>query len=137
MRAAYRYLAMAIATGVVLQAAAIAFGAFALLKEVDDGTQLEGEYENAGLTIHILLGDMVIPLLALALLVVGIVLRAQPAASKWAWVVFGLVAAQFLLGGFAHDLPGLGVLHGANALLILLASVRAISVFPRVSAQAT
>jgi heme A synthase len=137
MRAAYRYLAMAIATGVVLQAAAIAFGAFALLKEVDDGTQLEGEYENAGLTIHILLGDMVIPLLALALLVVGIVLRAQPAASKWAWVVFGLVVVQFLLGGFAHDLPGLGVLHGANALLILLASVRAISVFPRVSAQAT
>jgi heme A synthase len=136
MRAAYRYLAMAIATGVVLQAAAIAFGAFALLKEVDDGRQLEGEYENAGLTIHILLGDMVIPLLSLAFLVVGIVLRAQPAASKWAWVVFGLVVVQFLLGGFAHDLPGLGVLHGANALLILLASVRAISVFPRVSAQA-
>jgi heme A synthase len=137
MRAAYRYLAMAIATGVVLQAAAIAFGAFALLKEVDDGKQLEGDYENAGLTIHVLLGDMVIPLLALVFLVLGIVLRVQPGASRWAGIVFGLVVVQFLLGGFAHDLPGLGVLHGANALLILLASVRAVSVFPGASAQAS
>lgn len=131
MRNVYRYLAMAIATGVVIQAAAIAFGAFDLLKAVDDGTSVSGDYENVGLEIHVLLGDMVIPLLAIVFLVVGIVARAQPGALKWAGIVFGLVLLQFLLGGFAHDMPGLGVLHGVNALLILLAAIHAIGVFDR------
>jgi heme A synthase len=131
VRSAYRFLAMAIGTCVIIQAAAIAYGAFAALKAVDDHALGTGNYDNAGLTIHIIMGDMVIPLITLIFLGVGIAARKQPGALTWAGIVTALVVAQFLLGGFAHDTPWLGIFHGVNALLILLAALRAVYVFPR------
>jgi hypothetical protein len=137
MRNAYRYLAMAIATGVVLQAAAIAWWAFGLAQAVDDGTVLNDDYsENAGAAMHALIGNMIIPLLAV-LLIVGIVLRSVGGALRWSLIIFALVAVQVVLGGLSADTPALGLLHGTNALLLLLASIRAIYVVPRQAAPAS
>ena len=128
MRNLYRYLAMAIAGGVILQAASIAWGAFGVMNDVDAGTTVE---ENFGLTWHSLSGSMLIPLLALALLIVGIFARRISGALRWASIVFGLVVLQVALAAAAFSAPIVGLLHGTNALLILLSCVKAVMVVPR------
>jgi hypothetical protein len=137
MRRVYRYLAMAVATGVILQAASIAWAYFALSSDVEAGTVIDQSYEDGtGLALHSVLGWMVIPALALALLVVGIILRKLPRALLWAGIVFGLVLLQGGLAEASFDAPVLGLLHGTNAVLILLASLKAIYVVPKAAVPA-
>ena len=105
MRKAYRVLAFAIPVLVVVQAMAIAFALFGLSKWVEDGhslTKSAMESENvdftgsAGFMIHGIFGEMLIPLVAIALLVVSFFTKV-PGASKWAAYV--LVAVVVHLGG--------------------------------------
>lgn len=67
---------------------------------------------------------MVIPVAALALLVVAFFVKVR-GARLWAAIVLGVVALQITLGYSITDMPYLGLIHGANALAVLLTAVYA------------
>lgn len=126
MRTAYRVLAYLIALEVVIQAAAIAYGVFGITKWVDDGATLDKAVMEddstsfmglGGLVLHGMNGMMVIPLLALVFLIVAFFAKLSGGA-KWAGFVLLAVVVQVARGLFAHGAPALGILHGANALLL-------------------
>jgi heme A synthase len=130
MRKLYTGLAWAVASGVVLQAAAIAFAFGGMLNLVSEGGVVDkalleafqaGGVGELGFLIHGVAGGVVIPLLALALLVVSFLVRAS-GARLWAAIVFGLVALQVTLGFSITDMPYLGLIHGANALAVVAAA---------------
>ena len=114
MRAAYRILAGLIAIGVVVQASLIAFALFDIEHKTDDGVFYSKDSNNLGVGLHSLLGGMVIPVLALALLIVSFFARI-PGGVKWAAITFGVLLLQVVLGYSGSALPLIGVLHGLNA----------------------
>lgn len=127
MRKLYTGLAWAVAGGVVVQAAAIAFAFGGMLNLVSEGGVVDkalleafqaGGVGELGFLIHGLVGGVVIPLLALALLVVSFLVGAG-GARLWAVIVFGLVALQVTLGFSITDMPYLGLIHGANAMAVV------------------
>lgn len=127
MRTLYTGLAWTVAGAVVVQAAAIAFAFGGMLNLVSEGGVVDkalleafqaGGVGELGFLIHGLVGGVVIPLLALALLVVSFLVRAR-GARLWAAIVFGLVALQVTLGFSITDMPYLGLIHGANALAVV------------------
>jgi hypothetical protein len=131
MRTAYRVLAFVIAAEVVVQAATIAYALFGLDLLIDGGGVLnKATMESAdftgggGLALHGINGEIVFPLLVIVLLVLAFFAKV-PKGVMWAGVALGLTVLQILLGMFGHALPFLGVLHGANALLIFGVAVMA------------
>jgi hypothetical protein len=133
MRSAYRVLAMLIAVLVAVQAAAVALAMFGLFRWIDEGGTLdksafEGNEqlfgEEVGFMIHGMVGMMLIPLLALLLLIVSFFAKI-PGGAKWAGLVLLTVVVQVALGLFAFEIPGLGVLHGLNALMLFALAVMA------------
>jgi hypothetical protein len=127
MRSTYRFLGYAIAVLVFVQAASIALAFFGLTKFVDDGGTVDkAAFESGDLTftgdigfpIHFMTGQMLIPLAAIALLVVSFFAKVS-GGSRLAGFLLLAVVVQVLLGMFAHGMPYIGALHGANALLIL------------------
>lgn len=73
MRSTYRALAYLIAAGVALQAASVALGFFTIIHEVDGGGIISADYDydsNLGIMLHRIGGLGIIPLLAIALLIV-------------------------------------------------------------------
>jgi hypothetical protein len=123
----YRVLAGVIAVGVLAQAAAIAFGWFDAIHELDNGLVIDKNYDgNAGHAIHGLIGMYVMPLLRLALLIISFfAAKSVPGARKWAGIVFGLIVLQVVLAFVAFGAPIVGALHGLNALAVLGTAVRA------------
>jgi len=126
MRTVYRVLAYAVAIEVVVQAMAVVWAMAGLGKWIDDGgvadkALFESEDnpfpEVAGFMIHGVNGMMIIPLIALVLLVVSFFARV-PGGVKWAGLVLLLVVVQATLGLAGHAVPGIGGLHGLNALLL-------------------
>lgn len=133
MKTAYRVLAYLVALLVVVQAGAIAFATFGLGKWIEDGGVLDqatiegrsAEFVGViGYPIHGIVGQLVIPVLALILLIVSFFAKV-PKGVMWAAVTFGLVVVQVLAGTFARGLPALGLLHGINALLLFGVAVMA------------
>jgi hypothetical protein len=133
MRSVYRVLAFVVAAEVVVQAAAIAFAVYGLGRWVDDGGRLDKALlarEDSsvggavGFAIHGANGTMLVPLVALLLLVVSF-FAGVPGAVKWAGAVFALVVVQAALGFLGQGVPGLGALHGANALVLFGVAVMA------------
>ncbi len=133
MRSVYRVLAFVVAAEVVVQAAAIAFAVYGLGRWVEDGGTLDktllerddsGVGGAAGFAIHGVNGTMVVPVLALALLVVSF-FAAVPGGVTWAGAVFALVVVQAALGFVGQGVPSLGALHGANALVLFGVAVMA------------
>lgn len=131
MRKLYAGLAWIIAGGVVVQAAAIAFAFGGVLNRVSNGDVVDkallesggaGGVGELGFWIHGIVGGGVIPLLAIALLVVSFFVRVR-GAKLWAAITLGLVALQVTLGFSITDVPYLGLIHGANALAIVVAAV--------------
>ncbi|MFZ2014142.1 MAG: hypothetical protein WAV00_10000 [Nocardioides sp.] len=133
----YRVFAYLIALEVAVQAAAHAYGAAGLGHWIwSDGhtvTKADVE-ENSGVPItgrwaeelHGVNGAMLIPLLALAFMVVAVIVRRQVnGALAWAGIVLGLVAFQVVLGFATIAVPALGMLHAVNALALLLAALHA------------
>ena len=125
MRTAYRALAHTVAGLVVVQAAAIALWVFGLLHWVDDGHSLtpavlddeaEGVTGSVGILIHSV-GAMVVAVVAIALLIVALFAKI-PGGVKWAGFVFLAVLFQWVIAIVSFGVPGLGFLHGANALVI-------------------
>ncbi|KZE94804.1 MULTISPECIES: hypothetical protein [unclassified Agromyces] len=130
MRTLYTGLAWTVAGAVVVQAAAIAFAFSGMLNLVSEGgvvdkALLEGFQAagvgEAGFLVHGLVGGIVIPLVAVALLVVSFFVR-ERGSTMWAAIVLGLVALQVTLGFSVTDLPYLGLVHGANALAVVAAA---------------
>ena len=124
MRIAYRILAMLIAAGVVVQAAAIAFALFDIEHKTDDGQVFSKDSHNGGIALHSVLGEMVIPVVALLLLIVSF-FAAIPGGVKWAAITFGVLVLQVVLAFAGDALPAIGVLHGINA--FALAAVASIA----------
>ena len=131
MRRIYSALAWIIAAGVAVQAASIAFGLGGMSHYVQGGgvidkALIESRQEtfigDLGFPIHALVGGMVIPIAAVALLAVAFFVKVR-GARLWATIVLVLVALQITLGYSIADLPYLGLVHGANALAVLLTAV--------------
>lgn len=128
MRTTYRVLAYIIATLIAVQAAAMAFGIAGMGRWVQQGgvldkATMESETslfdEEVGFIIHGINGQMVIPLIALTLLIISFFAKV-PKGALFAAGIFVLIVAQVLLGMFSRgaEIPFLGLLHGANALLL-------------------
>jgi hypothetical protein len=111
MKSTYRVLALLIALGVAVQAMSISLGFFIVLKNKSTG-------ENIGLELHSVVGQMVIPLIALVLLIVSF-FAGIAGGVKWAAIIFGLVVLQVLLAFAALGAPVVGALHGLNALAVI------------------
>jgi hypothetical protein len=133
MRRIYSSLAWIIVGGVVVQAASIAFGLGGMVHYVQEGGVVDKAIVEShqatftgdlGFPIHGIVGGMVIPLAALTLLIVAFFVRAK-GARLWAGIVVALVALQITLGYSIADMPYLGLIHGANALAVLLTAVYA------------
>lgn len=133
MRSVYRAFAYIIAAEVVVQAAAIAFAVFGLTKWVEDGGTLNKATMESddtsftgllGFAVHGMNGTMLIPLVAIVFLIVSFFAKI-PGGVKWAGITFALVALQITLGLLAHSVPGLGALHGINALALFAVAVMA------------
>jgi len=131
MKSAYRVLAYLVALEVVVQAAAIAYAVFGESKFIDGGGTVDKalvESESAtfdgvaGYAVHGLNGTMIVPVIALALLVVSFFAKV-PKGVQWAGIVLALVVVQVLLGMFGHDVPFLGLLHGIGALALFVVAV--------------
>jgi hypothetical protein len=130
MKTAYRVSAYLLALSVAVQAALIAFGAFALEDNIDNGPVSNGD--TTGVTLH--------HSFAYVVLLFGVVLFAVSFGAKvtcgvrWAALACGLIVAQFLLAYAAYSAPVVGVLHGLNALAIFTVALLAARRVPRPAA---
>jgi hypothetical protein len=131
MRNVYRVLGLLVAVGVMVQAAAIAFGMFGLIKWIETGGTLDQSTElnpdlggYAGFSTHATVGMMVLPAISLLFLISSFFAKV-PGGITWALIVFGVTVVQVALGLFSHSLAGLGWLHGANALILFGVAVTA------------
>lgn len=134
MKSVYRVLAMLIAAGVAFQAAVIAYALFALGAWVQGGGVLDkaamegggGVDGEAGLMLHGIVGEMVVPALVILLLISSFFAKI-PGGVKWALIIFGLTVLQIALAfaGFILG-AGLGVLHGLNAFVLFGCAVMAV-----------
>jgi len=136
MRQTYRVVASLIALGVLVQAAAVAFGWFDVLADTEEGRVFTGDY-NVGHIVHSIVGLGVMPLLGLVLLGVSFpAAKTVPGARKWAGIVLGLIVLQVALAFLSYAFPAVGALHGLNALAVLGTAGRA-SMLARSAAPAT
>jgi hypothetical protein len=117
MKSAYRALCHLVSLGVVLQAAFIALGTFGIFHDADNGGVFDKNNLNFGQTAHSITGSILIPLAALALLIVSFFAK-LPGGVKWAAIVFGLVVLQILLAYTSYSAPIVGLLHGLNAFAV-------------------
>lgn len=143
MRKLYSILAWAIAAGVVVQAAAIGFGYGGMQAYVEGGGVVDdvvvesgpGSYTgDVAFPVHELVGGMVIPALVVLLGVVSFWVRV-PRARRWAWGLFLLVAVQAEMGYAVPEFPYVGIVHGANALAVLLVAVHVARLPRRTAAE--
>lgn len=144
MRKAYRILADIIAIAVVIQAMAMVWAIAGLFHWIDSGggsldSSVLDDWEDnppdfqgsAGFVIHGILGGMVLPVVALAFLVIAFFAKV-PGGVKWAAIVLGSVILQLVLGYAGFDAPVLGLVHGLNAFaLFSLAIVAARAAHPQ------
>ncbi|GIE92914.1 hypothetical protein [Paractinoplanes rishiriensis] len=110
----YRILAMLIAIGVVVQAAAITYAMFDIAHKTDDGQVFTKDTQSGGIELHATVGMMVFPLIALALLVVSF-FAGIPGGVKWAGITFAVTLLQVALAYAGKPVPLIGVLHALNA----------------------
>jgi len=116
MRRAYQIICHLISVCVVIQAAVIAWSTFTILNATNEGGTAFVEEGLTGFIVHSAVGQLLIPLLVLAVLVIGLIGRIGISWAAWLLVA---VAVQLVLGYTSFDLPGLGLLHGINAFVIL------------------
>lgn len=133
----YRVFAYLIALQVAVQAAALAFHSAGLghwiyadrntatraTLEEDSGVDYTGKI---GSLAHGENGAMIIPLIAIALLIVAVIVRKRMIGGvRWAGIVLGLVVLQVVLGFVTLEVPAIGALHAVNAFLLLWAALHA------------
>lgn len=123
MKKAYRVLAYLLAAEVVINGMAMAYAiAAAFHWAEEDGGVIDGQLLKSdspdfpgigAFMIHGMNGMMVIPLLALALVVVSLFVKVA-GASRRAAILLGLVVLQVALGLFSHAVSALAPLHVLN-----------------------
>jgi hypothetical protein len=125
MRKAHQVLAIVLGAEVVIQAMAIAYALAGLSYWVmEDGGVLtkqviddeSAEFQGVGgFAVHGMNGMMLIPLIAIAFLVVSLLANKQlPGAAKRGGIIFGMVALQVFLGLTSHSVVLLAPLHALN-----------------------
>ena len=137
MRKAYRILADIIAIGVPLQAMFMVFAISGLFHWInDEGGSVDAgvvdswedkhpTFQGAiGVPLHELVGGMVIPVVALALLIVAFFAKV-PGGIKWAAIILGSVVVQVVAGYSASDAPWIGLVHGLNAFVLFSSAILA------------
>ncbi|MFD0865145.1 hypothetical protein ACFQ06_04890 [Tessaracoccus lubricantis] len=131
MRSLYKILAFVIVGLVALQAAMHAWASAGVVAFLSGGGTFDMSAdgpppfpEALGILVHGLNGMYVIPVVALALLVVGFLAKFD-GAVKWAAIVLALVIVQVALGFLGHGMTMMALLHGANALLLAVAAFHA------------
>lgn len=132
MRNAYKILALVLAVEIVVQAMAVVYAMSGLFVWIDsDGGTLDkaasesGDYTGAGgFALHAVNGMMVIPLVALALLIVAFFANV-PRGVPVAGVLLALVVVQVLLGFGGRSVAFAGALHGLVALMIFAGALDA------------
>lgn len=118
MKATYVWLTRLIGLAVVLQAAFVAWGAFEIFHSAEHGQALTADSDpNAGQRLHTLFGLGIIPLLAVALLVVAYAIKIR-GAVRLAAIVLALVALDVALGFASFPVPVLGTLHTLVAVAV-------------------
>ncbi|QDP94907.1 hypothetical protein FOE78_02335 [Microlunatus elymi] len=136
MRMVYRVLALVVCAVVAFQAAVIVWAVAGLGSYLDGGGVLDkAKTESAietgtnlpfpemqGLLLHGMTGMMIVPIIALLFLISSFFAKAAHA-RVMALIVVGLVALQMYLGLELHEVAGVGVLHGVNALLLFAAAL--------------
>lgn len=134
MRTAYRILADVIAVGVAVQAMVMLWAVAGLFHWIDGGGTLDKHVMDAwekklpsfqgaiGFELHGIIGMMVIPLVALALVVVAFLARI-PGGVRWSLIVLGLVVVQVLAGLGAENAPWLGLIHGLIAFALFSTAI--------------
>ena len=136
----YRVVAGLIALGVLVQAAAVAFGWFDAINEVDNGLVIDENYEgNAGHIVHGIVG-MYRHAGARADPADRVLLRREDRA-RCAQVGRDRLRPDRAPGGAGlrrvRAAPVVGALHGVNALVILGAAGRAVDADPRPAPRLT
>ncbi len=131
MRNVYRVLAYLVAFGVAVQASAVAYGMFGLIKWIEGGGTLDQSTEltpalggYTGFNVHGTVGMMVMPVIILLFLISSFFAKV-PGGVRWALFVLLAGIVQIALGLFSHAIAGLGWLHGANALVLFALAVMA------------
>ena len=131
MKNVYRVLALLVAAGVMVQAAAIAFGMFGLIKWIENGGTLDQSTEltpasvaTPGFSVHATAGIMVLPAIALLFLISSFFAKV-PGASSGRCSSSSPRWSRSPSGCSRTPLAGLGWLHGANALILFGLAVSA------------
>jgi hypothetical protein len=131
MKSVYRVLAYVIAALVAFQAAVVAFAMFGLFSYIDSGGVVDASAQETasftgdiGFMLHGIGGQVVVPLVGLLFLISSFFAKI-PGGIKWALFVFASIVVQVALGIFAFGAPVLGILHGANALIMFGLAVAA------------
>jgi hypothetical protein len=132
MRTTYRVLAYLLALAVAVQASLIAFGAFALENNIDNGPVTDGD--TTGVTLHHSFAYVVLAC-AIALLAVSFAAKVERGVL-WAAIPLALIVAQFFLAYAAYSHAIIGVLHGLNALAIFAVALLAGHRVPKTAAIA-
>lgn len=127
MRNAYRYLALAIPVLVVVQAMTIAFEVFGLGAYVHDHALPKGAFDDSssrpsyfgdlGGAIHAIDGEILIPLVAIALLVVSFLVKVPSGTKLASWLLLDVIV-QIVLAFVSFSAPIVGLLHGVNAFVL-------------------
>jgi hypothetical protein len=126
---AFRVLNHIIAAEVLIQAAMIAWAVFGEAKFIDDGgvvnkDLIEDDSSTPfdavwGFAVHGINGTLLIPLIGLILLIVAFFAKVN-GGVRHGVIMFVLIVVQaFVLPILASGAPFVGMLHGANALVIL------------------
>ena len=148
MRRAYHVLAYLIAALVVVQGMAMATAVAGLGHWIDNGATVDKHVIDKnpsftgsfGFPVHAINGEMLIPLVAIALLIVSFGAKVADG-TRWALYILGLIVVQVVLGVSQGSVPYLGLLHGGNAFAILLVAIlaarRATAVAPAEPVPAT
>lgn len=126
MKGAYRAVASLVLLLVVVQAADLAFGFFGVGAWVENGHSLtksaledntSGITGEAGLALHSVIGQFLIPLVAVILFAISFFARIE-GGVRWAGLILGDVVLQVLLAFVSFGVPSVGMLHGLNAFVL-------------------
>ncbi|GAC1608253.1 MAG: hypothetical protein NVS3B26_04410 [Mycobacteriales bacterium] len=131
MRRTYQVLAYVLVAEVIVQAMAIATALAGLGKWIDDGHTLTKAVQEShprfagalGFPIHAINGEMLIPLIVLALLAVSFFAKVADGTRR-ALILVALIAVQVALGIALQGVPYVALLHVLNAFAILAVAWR-------------
>ena len=130
---AYRFLAIAIAVLIVVQAGAIAWGFFGVSNFITDGGVVDEEFldctedcesigsADAGFAIHMFFNGLIlIPLCSLVLLIVSFFAKVPKGITLSATIFVLVILQVFVLPALSREVgSGFGALHGINALVMM------------------